>query len=73
MQIIKQQTIPNKIKWLKDCELVAIQVAKLEPVKNGVGDCLQVHFNPEDARQYTNSKLTIRQVEPNLWRVWRRS
>lgn len=76
MKIIRNQWVPVKKSFL-DYELITMKLAALKAIDlaTGKGDCLELDFNPEDARKYaeqrSNWKLVIRQVSLTKWRVWK--
>ena len=74
MKIIVQQPIPKK-KSFQDYERLAVEIIKLPATYDGVGDCIEVPYSPEDARRYiegrSNYKILIRQIEVGVWRIWK--
>lgn len=71
-----QQPIPKSVWYRNDLESVAKACCELSPVSSvtGLGDCIEIHFDPTDMRKYVknNMKFTIRQTEPLTWRIWRK-
>jgi hypothetical protein len=78
VKFISNQQIPPKRTYflVKDVDVAIREILKLKPTPLFEGDCVEVDFYPEILKQYFYRNhpaisITIRQIEKNIYRIWR--
>lgn len=80
VQLIKNQTIPPKCNYQhwEDFKLALKFIKELQPIEMFDGDCIEMDFPPDAIQQwlYRNMphiSITIRQVNLQRYRIWRKT
>lgn len=75
IKLLKNQPLAPKKNFFH-LDKLSLEVFKLSLTDRhiGYGDCIEVDSNPNGIYQYTYSRganIFIRQINDNLWRIWR--
>ena len=72
--LLRNQIVPPKLEqYWDDSPKLRKLLSFLSPINNqtGLGDCVEVNFEPSFIRHYDGSFI-IRRIEKQKWRIWKK-